>query len=138
MSKIMTNEFSHKLLLIICSILAVFGWLYCFDLYNRMKLQFTIYHAIVLVVPFIVLLLGYNAIVCYFKKKKFLESVIKSLITIVIVSGVFMAAGLFIEQENVIFKVLFFAILGASILLRFITYIIDKNRVYKEMKPLTK
>lgn len=138
MSKIMTNEFSHKLLLIICSILAVFGWLYCFDLYNRMKLQFTIYHAIVLIVPFIVLLLGYNAIVCYFKKKKFLESVIKSLITIVIVSGVFMAAGLFIEQENVIFKVLFFVILGVSILLRFIAYILNKNRLYKEVRALTK
>ncbi|PEK34082.1 hypothetical protein [Bacillus pseudomycoides] len=136
MKKIFSSWFAHKCFVITCSLFAIIGWIFCVNWYNELKLQFTIYHAIVLLTPFVLFVLLFSLIGRFIFKKNFVKSVMDSSIGIVIYLGVLMAGAFFISYNNAILKTLFFFILSLSLAFKVVAYILNQNRLYKEMKSL--
>ncbi|QWI08421.1 hypothetical protein [Bacillus toyonensis] len=134
MKRIFSSWFAHKCFVITCSIFAIVGWIYCVNWYNELSLHFTIYHVIVLLVPFVLFVLFFSLIGRFVYKRKFLKSVMDYSLGVIIGLGVLMAAAFFISYDNVILKPLFFFILSLSLLVRIVAYMFDQKADYEKFK----
>ncbi|MDG1604629.1 hypothetical protein P7D05_17680 [Bacillus paranthracis] len=137
MNKFFSSWFAHKCFVITCSLFAIVGWVYCVNWYNELSLHFTIYHVIVLLVPFALFVLFLSLIGRFVFKRKFLKSVMDYCLGMIIGSGVLMAAAFFISYDNAVLKTLFFLILSLSLAIRIVAYIFDQKANYKNFKEQT-
>lgn len=137
MKRIFSSWFAHKCFVITCSLFAIVGWIYCVNWYNELSLHFTIYHVIVLFVPFVLFGLFFSLIGRFVFKRKFLKSVADYSLGMIIGSGVLMAAAFFISYDNVILKPLFFFILSLSLGIRIVAYVFDQKENDKKFKEQT-